>query len=140
MSTYHDEPSKNEIRSIRIGIINHRDQRYETSGDWVYDPADGELIIYVSDLQDWRQSVCIGLHEAAEAAICVQRGIKQKDVDAFDIAFEANRVEGDDREPGDDPHAPYREAHQTATEIEFILAQALGIGWREYENNVNSLS
>lgn len=44
-----------------------------------------------------------------------------------------------DREPGDDPAAPYFEGHQFATKIEKLTARELGVDWKVYETAINSL-
>lgn len=119
---------------ITIEVIKHKDQRYNTIGDWQYD-EDDNLNIRVSDLGNWRWNALIGLHEACEALCCKSDGITENEVDKFDM----NWVGDPDQEPGDDPKAPYRKQHFFATNIERLLAQALGVDWGEYENFIYSL-
>jgi len=128
-------------KSFTIQFIPHNDQRYETCGDWQYD-VDGNHIIYVSSLPDQRMSWLIGFHELAEFMLCLDRGIKQEDVDAFDIQYEKEREEGlheDWEEPGYDPRAIYKKEHFFAESVERQLSMQFGIDWSEYDKKVMSL-
>jgi hypothetical protein len=64
---------------------------------------------------------------------------REEDVSAFDIAFEANRKEGNTDEPGDDPDAPYYAEHQVATFFEMTFIKKAGLSWAVYEEAVNNL-
>jgi hypothetical protein len=44
-----------------------------------------------------------------------------------------------EREPGDDPGAPYHAQHLFATKIEKQLANALGVDWKAYEAELSAL-
>ena len=44
-----------------------------------------------------------------------------------------------EREPGDDPTAPYFEGHQLATRIEKILAKGINADWSAYEAAIAAL-
>jgi len=123
--------------NVKIEIIPHEKQRYPTVGDWVFDDA-GNLTIYVSKMSDWRREILVAVHELCETAMCKQDGVTQEEVDAFDKAYEANRPEGDDSEPGDDPKAPYRRQHFVATNIERTLARELGVDWEDYADEVEA--
>lgn len=134
---------------IIIETIPHNQQRYPTVGDWFYKmeseltPEGGTtqeiLHIKVSDLGDWRYNALIAIHELAEVLACQHEGVTQEQVDKFDTEFEASREDGNEDEPGDSPGAPYRAQHCLATGIERILAAALGVSWKEYEETINSL-
>ena len=80
---------------------------------------------------NWRMaSFCRG------AELLYRRG---QSLDAFDIAFEANRKEGDDSEPGDDPNCPCRKEHFFVTSVERLLAAELGVDWAEYDAAIYAL-
>lgn len=82
------------------------------------------------------------VHEIIEQGLCREAGITHKEIDAFDKKFERERTKGKhktDDEPGDDPRAPYRSQHLTATGIEKMLAAAMGVDWKAYDKAVNSL-
>lgn len=122
---------------IVIDTIPHKEQRYETVGDWWWEKD--TLQIRVSEIGDWRKEMSIAYHEMREALLCKHLGITQEEVDAFDIDYENKRKEGDVSEPGNDPKAPYFLPHQYATRDERLLIADFGIDWKEYDDNVNSL-
>ena len=123
---------------IVIETIPHKDQRYPTVGDWLFD-ENGDLTIRVSQLGSWQQECLVALHEVVEVLLCKHRGITQEAVDQFDMAYEKSRQEGDESEPGDDPLAPYVREHCLATGIERILAAELGVDWKTYEQHLQEL-
>lgn len=123
---------------ITIEVIPHKDQRYETVGDWTFDDK-GDLSIKVSELGNWRFNALVGLHELIEVLKCKNDGVTQQEVDDFDMSFEAARLEGDESEPGDSRSAPYYKQHQLATGIERIMAASLDVDWNEYEKKINAL-
>jgi hypothetical protein len=122
---------------VTINIIDHKEQRYDTCGDWQF-TEDG-LLITVSKLGDFYKEICVGIHELVEVVLCMKQGISQLAIDDFDTMYEAIRVEGDTSEPGDAPDAPYNKQHFVATTIERILAHELGLDWFAYENTINIL-
>jgi hypothetical protein len=124
--------------NVFIKTIPHKEQLYNTCGDWRWD-KDDTLQIRVSKMSDWRYEVCVLIHEIVEAFLCKYSSIGQKQVDRFDIAFEKKRKEGDESEPGDSPKAPYRAQHCIATGIERIVAAFLGVVWADYDKEINSL-
>lgn len=122
---------------IEIKTIPHGKQRYDTVGDWYY--HNGKLLVFISAMGDWRKEISIAVHELIECFSCKSAGIDAKDVDKFDMAYEANRKEGEYKEPGDSPHAPYHEQHVFATNIERLFVQQLDLEWGEYEDAINLL-
>ena len=80
---------------IEMLTIPHDQQDYPTVGNWKILP-DGSLKIEVSDMGNEDYNFLVGIHEAIEVWLCKKRGITQQAVDDFDIAYEANRPEGDD--------------------------------------------
>lgn len=122
---------------IEVKTIPHNEQRYDTVGDWWTD--DDGWHIRVSQLGNWRWNFLVAFHELLELAWCAWKGVKQADVDAFDMAYEAARKPGDASEPGDDPRAPYRAGHQFATAAERLAAAVLDVNWTEYEAAIYAL-
>jgi hypothetical protein len=122
---------------IIIETIPHSKQRYPTAGDWYW--KRGVLHIKVSKLSDWRREVCVAIHELAEVMACKYAGVKQEDVDKFDMEFEKRRPAGCVDEPGDHKDAPYRKQHCFATGIERLLAAVLGVSWADYEEELDLL-
>ena len=127
------------MNPIYITTVNHKAHRYETVGDY-YRDTHGNLIIKVSDIGDPRIESLVAVHELIEALICEHNGIAEKDITAFDVAFEKARKPGNVDEPGDDPRAPYKRPHCIATAVERLLAAELGVDWKAYESACNDLS
>lgn len=123
--------------TIEIKTIPHNQQRYDTVGDWWTD--DEGWHIRVSQLGDWRYNFLVAFHELLECAWCKWKAVPQEDVDTFDMVFEAARIPGDLREPGDDRHSPYRMGHELAGLAERLAGMALGVDWKAYEAAVNGL-
>ncbi len=122
---------------VIIETIPHKDQRYDTVGDWTDNPD--TLNIRVSKMGDWRKEVAVAYHELREALMCNHLGITQEAVDKFDMEFEDARQAGDESEPGDDPEAPYFLPHQYATRDERLLVADLGLSWDDYDEAVKKL-
>lgn len=135
------------IKKITIEVIPHLDQRYNTVGDWQFErDSEGsptELNIKVSDLDDENYCILIGLHEAIEALLCHKKGVKEADVDKFDLTWKPTRVHWNSdvmsSEPGEDYNAPYYVEHQLAVGIERILASCMWVNWERYEVQVDEL-
>ena len=119
--------------NIKIKTIPHKEQRYETCGDWFYD-ANSNLQIRVSEMDDPRHEFLVAFHELIEARLCDEDGVQQEDVDAFDLHYERNRLPGDNSEPGDHHAAPYHKQHIFATEMEKYMAAQLGVRWEDYKH------
>lgn len=124
--------------SVNIETISHSDQRYPTVGDW-WRGADGSWQIRVSRMSDWRYEMLVAIHELVECTLCFAMGVSGDEVDEFDTAFETARPDGNTDEPGDNPDAPYRVQHGIATGVERIMASLLGVSWKAYDDEVNSL-
>ena len=124
--------------NIKIDIIDHGKQRYDTVGDWYYD-ASNVLHIKVSKMADARHELLVAIHEMIEAVLCEEENIAEEEVTAFDVAYEANRKDGDVTEPGDSIKAPYYKQHQIATGMEKILAAVMHVDWNSYEKDINQL-
>lgn len=109
-------------------------------GDWTYGPDD--IVVKSAVMSDWRRELLVQVHELCEAAICKHSGITDEQVTAFDALFEQEREFGlhpPEAEDGDDSRSPYRDAHFCATNIERILATALQVDWKKYEEEIYSL-
>lgn len=118
---------------IEIDTINHCTQRYDTVGDWFYEPERATMRIKVSSLPDERYEFLVALHELIEQKLCEHDGVSEETVSAYDIAH----PESDD--PGSEPDAPYRAQHEFATAIEMLVAQRLGVDWKAYDDAVRAL-
>jgi len=134
--------------NIRIHTIPHKDQRYDTVGDWIVKGGSlSEIVVSETGNEDY--DFMIAVHEFIEGYLCAKRGITQKQVDDFDRAYEeARRTRSeapcgckptDASEPGNDRHAPYTKEHRFATTIEKQLCANLKIGWDKYEKVIDAI-
>ena len=113
---------------IVIQSIPPESIRYLTCGDW-YFTQDGELIVEVPDFKYAPDSqFLVALHELVEAYLCLRNGIREEDVSAWDIAHP------DAEEPAEVEGSPYGDEHETATIVEKIVCQALGINWHRHND------
>jgi len=133
-------------RTITIKTIPHKEQDYDTVGNWKITPH--EMLIFVSDMDNDDSEFVIGIHEAIEAWLCEKNGISQDDVDNWDMWYEEAREQGTaacgcpiypTSEPGNDKHCPYRKEHQFTTKIEKMLVKRGGMDWTQHDILVNSL-
>ena len=122
---------------LKIELIPHEEQRYETAGDWRID-ADGAICIKVSDTGYRMDALLVGIHEAVEAILCDAHNVLESDVDAFDIEF-CKTHDLEKEEPGEDPKAPYRREHAAADVVERIVALEADEVWREDGDRINAL-
>lgn len=125
-------------------IIPHSWQDYPTVGNYIQES--NHVAFFTSELPKPEYGWLVFIHEFIEWGICRLTGVKVKDVDRFDKAYEAVRDSGIapcgctiQEEPGDDIHAPYREAHQVATQCEMLIAKAVGIDWIDYQEAILKL-
>lgn len=108
-----------------------------TGADWWWN-ENGDLEIRVaSELEDWRESMSLAIHEAVEALICKKMGITIESVDEFDSHFKGEHIV--DVNAGDDPKAPYKIPHTFATAAERILTGALEVDWLNYDKRLSDL-
>lgn len=121
-----------------IETLPFSNMRYATCGDWLAGP-DGSFEVLVAEMGDADSEFLVALHELVEAYLCRKAEVTDEVVTAFDKAFEAKRRPGNTDEPGDEPDAPYRQQHRTATLVEMIVADAAGVDWKKHEANVNAL-
>ena len=94
--------------------------------------------ITVAKLKDWRWMFLVLVHELVEFALCCHRGIKNRDITAWDRKFEALREPGNTDEPGNDPNCLYRAEHRFATRIERLVAKELAVDWKEYDKEITA--
>jgi hypothetical protein len=127
-----------QISKICLEVIPHKDQRYETVGDY-YRDGDGNLVIKVSDLGDNKKELLVMVHELIEVILTEESGVSEESITKFDIEFEKNRKPGNLDEPGDDPDSPYRVQHAIATSVERMMCALIGVDWKQYEKTCNQI-
>src|ERR1035437_10343150 len=112
------------MKEINIRFIDIKDQRYSTCGD--YWETDTSYEYRITDQGDNRKNMLILLHEMIEYTLCMDKGITEQSISAFDIMWEGEEYHATD-EPGYDLRAPYRHQHIFAENIERLMAQELGV-------------
>jgi hypothetical protein len=119
------------LPKIDIKVIPHKEQRYDTVGDWQYSKRKISLQISQMELMDYEFMVAI--HELIEVYLCKKAGITTKEVDDFDMA----NSESDD--PGRSPKAPYHKEHMFAMKIEHMICKFLFLSWDAYNHSFERL-
>lgn len=133
---------------IQIDTIDHKNQAYETCGDW---RVEGDTVhIFVSEMSDHRYEALVAIHELVEVLIETVKRTGELSLpppslieatDAFDKAFEAGRPPDDDEsEPGCVPACPVYQGHMVATATEHLAAMVLGIDYNHYSSEIEGLS
>jgi hypothetical protein len=115
---------------IRIDAIPHREQRYDTCGDYHYVNYNQGINFKITEMADWRSEAAVFHHEFVEWSWCKVNGVHLEEVDAWDLAH----LDAD--EPGEIEGCPYFEGHRLATIAERALVEALGLTWAEHEEIV----
>lgn len=118
---------------VKIKIIPHSEQRYDTCGDWEF--IDGTLFIRVSDSGNPKMNFLVAHHEYTEAMLCFFNGVTTKDVDNYD--FKHPESGGDDFSLC--PDAPYHTYHNDALSIEWLLSRILNVNWEIYSKVLNKM-
>jgi hypothetical protein len=108
----------------------HTSQHYDTAGD--YKEIPDAWVVSVSELSDWRHEALIMLHELVEMVLTKNNGLSWDDITRFDI-------ESQHPDPGSLPEAPYHKEHKLAEKIEKMMAKELGVDWKEYNKELDSL-
>ena len=122
-----------------IRTLPHKQQRYNTVGDYITDVFHDTTVITVSECGSPKYEFLVAIHEFIEHFLCKTRGIPEAVIDEFDIEYEKARQPADEDEPGNHPLAPYHKEHIFATHIEKLLAKELGVDWNDYEETLDSL-
>ena len=82
-------------------------------------------------MPDNRMSLLCLLHELIEVMLTEHSGIREEDIQAWDIAFE-KRCPGNTANAGDEEDCPCRDAHLVAEGVERIMSSLLGVHWKKY--------
>lgn len=126
------------IKEINIKVIPHSEQKYETVGNYWRD-SDGSIQIRISELPRNTYELIVAAHEFFEVILTEARGIPERAITDFDIAFENERRIGNEDEPGDDINAPYRLEHCIATAVERLMCSELYESWKNYDEECKKL-
>ena len=129
------------LPKIVIKAIDHSSHRYETVGDYYEDD-----LTFFNEKWQFRVSktnadyeFLVTIHELVEWYLTQKKGLREEEIYAFDVAFEAKRKKGNTDEPGHDKTAPYHKEHVFAEKIEKLIAKELGVNWKKYDKILNNL-
>jgi len=134
--------------SVRMRIIKHNMQRYDTCGDWFLVPTNAdddavELQISISDTGDDDANFLLYKHELLEALLYLyKRDFTQaavEAVDKWDKSFIEDDTSGGVDEPGADPECPCYAEHMMASALEHDIAAQLEMDWNYYTNLISNL-
>jgi hypothetical protein len=99
-----------EDMMICVKLIPQQAQRYDTEGDRRWHGVRLEIRLSGEVIEDDpRYGIVLLTHELVGALLCRSRGVTDRQVDAFYIAFKGSG------EPGDDPAAPYDSEHEAGS-------------------------
>lgn len=119
------------IQIVPNDVVMQRKQF--TGADWWWE--DENLQVRIAKLGDWREEMCLAMHEVSEAIMCKHMKISHESVDVFDSKYQhENEI---DLNAGDEPDAPYRIPHCYATAIERVMAGVLDIDWKSYDKKLS---
>jgi hypothetical protein len=118
---------------IDIRIIPHKDQIYETAGNYGEDGCGWWMEI--SKMEDWRYEAMCAMHELLEMILTKAQGVDWKDIDNFDMTGEGKDMD----DPGISPKAPYHTQHLAAMRLEKDICKIMGIPWYKYDRSYSKL-
>jgi hypothetical protein len=121
------------LPNIEVTVQDHKNQLYDTAGDYGEDSVGWWLSI--SKSSDWRHEGLVLIHELVEMMLTKNDGVKWSDVDDFDIHGEGKGHP----DPGSLWNAPYHKQHKQAEQIEKRLAKMLGVNWEEYNDALDAM-
>ncbi len=101
------------MRKIIISSIPHKQQRYETTGDWYQEGQDWIIKVDAGD-----EELTIAIHELIEMILCLHRHISEEEVTKFDLNYKG-------KDPGRSKQAPYHKEHEFANKVERMLLKEL---------------
>jgi len=128
------------MKRIVIEFIPHKEQRYETVGDYWHDGD--TLNIRVSDMGNDLYNELVAIHELVEELLTRNNGISENEIMEFDIMWDQevkHNIHHDVDEPGYDVRSPYYNEHFFAESIERLVANKARINWKQYEDTVFAL-
>ena len=121
----------NHLEPIILETIPHKEQRYDTGGD--YDEDDLGWWVNVSEMEKWQYEALCMIHELTEMFLTKHRKIDWDKITKFDT----DHPELED--PGSDKRAPYHKEHMFSMKIEKMLCMEMGISWDVYDKSYSKL-
>src|SRR5437773_477640 len=122
---------------IDVQFVGLADMRYPTLGDYFYE---GDTLKFkIVDTGNDFYNKCILVHEIIEEALTREKGIKEEDINKFDLWFEQEvnaYRQPEDAEPGDHKDSVYRREHILAEIVEALMLNNLGISFGDYNDYI----
>jgi hypothetical protein len=103
--------------------IDHKDQRYNTVGDYMECGRDYWSFTISKMNRDSEFAVLI--HELIEMYLTQRRGLPEPEITKFDIESGLD-------DPGASRDAPYHNEHMFAEKIERLILKQIGMSWRDH--------
>ena len=119
------------LPSILTNTIKHKDQNYNTVGD--YGENKEFWWVHISKMDKWQYEAMVLIHELVEMILTKHRRINWDKITKFDV----NNPQLE--EPGLNKKAPYHKEHLFATKIEKSLCCELNLDWNKYDEAVTKL-
>ena len=120
-------------KRIVIQVVPHKNQRYDTAGDYWEDGHTWHFRI--SDMGDWESELLCAMHELTEKILCKRRGIRDSVIDKFDTSKFAQKL----ADPGLSKKAPYHKEHMAGMFVERFLCRELDKSWNKHNSNYGKL-
>ena len=126
------------LPQINIKIIPHKEQRYNTAGDYFLEK--GVWQFRISEMENIFYEMFVLFHELWEwFRAVVINGVHEEDISVFDIdtVFEIDPKNGNN--PGRSKFAPYHSEHLEATSLERFLIKKCKMDLDEYNQSFEKL-
>ncbi len=121
--------------TITANTIPHKEQEYDTAGNYK-DFAGGEVrLLYISDMGNADYEFLVLIHELIEQHLCLKRGIPEPVIATYDKQYTGDHP----NDPGLDPSAPYHKEHMFSERIEALIGKELGIDIVHYSAALDKL-
>ena len=124
----------NKLPNIVSTTIPHRLQAYDTAGDY-YSIEDKAWIMYISESGDWRYDALVFIHEFVEMCLTKNNNVDWDKITQFDTTGDGQNHP----DPGTLENAPYHNEHMSATAIERLFAEMIGIDFDKYDEHLGNL-
>jgi len=118
------------LPAIKIEIIPHNKQRYDTAGDYL--KADSKGWLFRISQMNADAEFLVLIHELIEWYLTQKKDITEQEITDFDI-------KSGHPDPGILKNAPYHKQHMIAVKMEKMLAKILKIDWKTYDASFDKL-
>jgi hypothetical protein len=123
-------------KDIVVKFIPIEEQRYNTAGDYWED--EDNIHFRITKQENKQSEIAILLHEITEFFLTRERGLTEREITEYDLAWETLHNQGFTQadEPGNEPGCPYKDEHDISLIIERIFCMAAGINWQKHDEQL----